>query len=427
MPFFSVLMPSRNRVSLLKVAVPTAINQEFDDYEIIVSNNNSSDGTEEVGRAFAAQSSKVRFFSTGRDLSMLDHFEFIVSKASGKYIICLCDDDALAPNSLSYLHQLLVQFPTNVLTWSHASYGHPDIPIGDESRCTLSYHHTSKNLFQVDSRPMMEALCNFDVMVYGVVPKIINSAISLEQIRKCSEKTGGRFFVPPYPDFSTACHLLGSNSSYLFIDLPMYIAGDSKLSNTGLRYMRKEKTDDYISLFDRDLLEGVPYPMKYLVTPYLCATWLLFQRVYPHTFPSQINLDAYLRALFNELTSFEAYEDLTEEFELLSAYMKDYSGSGAMFERLWREYQQAKTIQGPVSFTQQLKRKGWDFVRKNQRAYEFVARARGHKLQASSHKNVPSIGAAANILSGYLTKQARPVAELSPVQVSSPNFLQGQQ
>jgi hypothetical protein len=277
---------------------------------------------------------------------------------------------------------------------------------------------------------MMEALCNFDITVYGIVPKIINSAISLEKIRKCSERTGGRFFIPPYPDFSTACQLLSTDSTYHFIDFPMYIAGDSKLSNTGLRYSRKAKTDDYNSLFDRDLLEGVPYPMRYLTTSYLCATWLLFHGIYPETFPSQINLEAYLRALFSELTKFEAYEDVSEEFEMLSANMKDYSGSSEMFEHLWRQHEQAKssaTPQDNMSLIQQLKDQTWAIIRKNQRAHDFLARARGHRLTVSLHQNVPSIGAAANILSRYLAKQARPVNDLNPIQASSPNFLRDQQ
>jgi hypothetical protein len=102
-----------------------------------------------------------------------------------------------------------------------------------------------------------------------------------------------------------------------------------------------------------------------------------------------------------------------------------------MFERLWQEHEQAKKNGSEpgrnAGSVQRLKSMAWAFAEKNERAFKFLARVRGHKLQASSHKNVPSIGAAANILSGYLTRQARPVAELSPVQVSSPNFLQEQQ
>lgn len=427
MPFFSVLVPTRNRVSLLKEAVPTAINQEFDDYEILISDNNSIDSTGEVARSFANQSDKVRHLSTGRDLSMLDHFEFIVSKARGKYFISLCDDDGFAPNTLSYLHDLLTHFPTDVLTWRYAGYGHPDIPAGDDSRCTLTVTHTSGNLFQVSSRPMMEALCRFDIMVYGIVPKIINSAISIEKINKCREKTG-RFFVPPYPDFSTACQLLSTDDSYLFIDLPMYIAGESKLSNTGLRFNRKPKTDDYNSLFDRDLLEGVPYAMRYLTTSYLYATWLLFQKVYPETFPQEIDVKAFLNRLFDELITFEPYDDLTEEFDTLAGYMKDFSGDDKMFRRIWENYQNSKdgiasngTSAGAV---QQFKSRAWKVARKNEHLYALLARLRGHRLETTFHRNVPNIEAASKLLRQYIIQTAIPVNDLTPVPVDSSNFLQ---
>ena len=38
-PFFSVVIPTRNRASLLRYALQTALDQDFDDYEIVVSDN----------------------------------------------------------------------------------------------------------------------------------------------------------------------------------------------------------------------------------------------------------------------------------------------------------------------------------------------------------------------------------------------------
>ena len=50
-PLFSVVIPTRNRGHLLRHALHTALNQTFDDYEIVVSDNNSSDATPQVTRS----------------------------------------------------------------------------------------------------------------------------------------------------------------------------------------------------------------------------------------------------------------------------------------------------------------------------------------------------------------------------------------
>ena len=41
MPFFSIVMPTRNRANLLKYALRSALQQTFQDYEVVVSDNQS--------------------------------------------------------------------------------------------------------------------------------------------------------------------------------------------------------------------------------------------------------------------------------------------------------------------------------------------------------------------------------------------------
>lgn len=428
MPFFSVLMPTRNRASLLRSSLLTAVDQRFQDYEIVVSDNNSTDDTKAVIEAFMKSSNKIRYVNPGRDLSMCDNWEYVLSQAKGRYIIYLCDDDALTFDSLSYIHDLLSRFEMNILVWRSGGYNHPDIP--DQRRLSFTYNYCSGELFEVASAPVIEALCRFDWSVNGIVPKMLNCAVAKDAIDFCRRRTD-IFFVPPFPDFASVGQLLSTNSSYHFIDLPLYINGASKVSNAGIHFNRKQKHDEYVSLFGRDLLAGVPYRMNYLINSYFYATWLLFQRIYPDAFTGGIDTEAYLKSLFTELTMFEDYEDVSEEFDQLSTYMRDFSGNGEMFARLWQDHERAKKNGGEPGgqggSVPQIKSMAWNFLRKNERAYNFLARARGHKILSSAHKNVPSIGAAANILSGYLAKRTRRAKDLDPIQVSSPYFLKERQ
>src|SRR4051794_40758319 len=88
-PLFSIVMPTRNRAHLLQESLQTALNQDFDDYEIVVVNNNCDDNTDEVVERLSNE--KVKYFKTEKTLAMPDNWEFAWSKAQGVYVIYLCD------------------------------------------------------------------------------------------------------------------------------------------------------------------------------------------------------------------------------------------------------------------------------------------------------------------------------------------------
>ncbi|HEX8639024.1 MAG TPA: glycosyltransferase family 2 protein, partial [Pyrinomonadaceae bacterium] len=65
-PFFSVVIPTRNRAQLLKHAIQSVLDQTFTDFEVIVSNNFSVDNTKEVVNSYADE--RVRYFEAPRSL-----------------------------------------------------------------------------------------------------------------------------------------------------------------------------------------------------------------------------------------------------------------------------------------------------------------------------------------------------------------------
>lgn len=434
MPFFSVLMPTRNRASLLKSALKTAVDQNFQDYEIIVSDNNSQDDTRSVVEGFMQSSDRIKYVNPGRDLSMCDNWEYVLSHAAGDYIIYLSDDDALTANSLFYVHELLTAFSINVLVWEKGFYQHPDVP-DDALRCNFSYDLRSGNLYEVPSRAAAEACCNFDGRVYGILPKMLNCVVSGKLIRQCQEKTR-RFFVPPYPDYSAACQLLGASGTYHLIDLPLYICGVSRQSNAGIQYDRKQKCEDYLSLFDEDLLEGVPYPMRYLTPSYFLATYHKFQKIYPDTF-GPVNMDAYLKAAFAELMFFGKYEDVSDEVGTLAGYMRTHSGGDEMFNLLTQAHATSDIVpQAPDGtgddYRQTIKGFARKIVSKSELTHNLARKAKRilrplppvlppdpSTQKAFSHSDVATMFEASRILSEALSSRAKDPADLKPFQVET--------
>lgn len=120
-PFFSVVIPTRNRAELLPFAIQSVLEQTFDDFEIIVSNNFSTDNTREVVAAF--KDTRVRYFETSESLDLGDSFEFATSHATGEFITYLSDDDACSIVSLEIIADAIKSHPnTKLAVWSYCDY-----------------------------------------------------------------------------------------------------------------------------------------------------------------------------------------------------------------------------------------------------------------------------------------------------------------
>jgi glycosyltransferase involved in cell wall biosynthesis len=102
---FSIVIPTRDRPNLLREAIESALEQEFDDYEIIVSDNSTNSETEKVVSEF--ESKKLKYFRTPKPLDMPRSWDFALSKANGKFITFLADDDLLPKKFLQFYSKVI--------------------------------------------------------------------------------------------------------------------------------------------------------------------------------------------------------------------------------------------------------------------------------------------------------------------------------
>jgi glycosyltransferase involved in cell wall biosynthesis len=113
-PFFSIVIPTRNRATLMRRAVQNALNQTFEDFEVIVSDNFSSDETPQIGRAF--EDKRVKYFRSEKALSVGESCEFAMSHAKGEYVSVLSDDDAQAKVFLETFYRLIEKEKAQIVT-----------------------------------------------------------------------------------------------------------------------------------------------------------------------------------------------------------------------------------------------------------------------------------------------------------------------
>ena len=90
-PFISVVVPTRNRAELLtQSALPTVLQQTFEDFELVICDNASSDDTEE--RVMALKDNRIKFFRSEEWIPKEDFFQWSLERASGEYSMLFFDD-----------------------------------------------------------------------------------------------------------------------------------------------------------------------------------------------------------------------------------------------------------------------------------------------------------------------------------------------
>ena len=102
-PYFSILVPVYNTESYLEECIRSVLDQSFGDYELILTDDGSTDGSAALLDAFAMADPRIRVFHK-ENRGLLHTRRFEIMKAAGSYIIFLDSDDRIAPGTLQILH-----------------------------------------------------------------------------------------------------------------------------------------------------------------------------------------------------------------------------------------------------------------------------------------------------------------------------------
>ena len=93
----AILIPTRDRLELLKVSLDSARAQTIDDLEILVSDDGSIDGTTEYVRAVGADDPRVQLLTDNPVHGAFENISHLIARASASAVAVLGDDDVLLP------------------------------------------------------------------------------------------------------------------------------------------------------------------------------------------------------------------------------------------------------------------------------------------------------------------------------------------
>lgn len=115
MPRFSVVIPVYNGAEYLEECVGSVLRQDFEDFEVILVDDRSADGSVEVEKRLADCDSRVTLLIQKENGGTLRARKRGVISTSGEYVLLMDQDDSIAPGVLSKLDATLKANPVDIL------------------------------------------------------------------------------------------------------------------------------------------------------------------------------------------------------------------------------------------------------------------------------------------------------------------------
>lgn len=120
-PIVSVGLPVFDGERYLNQTINSILDQTFTDFELIIIDNASTDGTHEICRSYVDQDSRIQYHRNQENLGAAPNFNRAFELSSGRYFKWAAYDDLLAPSFLSRCVDVLDQYKDVVLCYSRAN------------------------------------------------------------------------------------------------------------------------------------------------------------------------------------------------------------------------------------------------------------------------------------------------------------------
>ena len=116
-PRVSIGVPVYNGERFLEEALNSILMQTFRDFEVIISDNASTDGTPEICQAYAARDRRVRYYRSEQNFGAAWNYNRVFELATGEYFKWAAHDDLCAPEYLEQCAAVLDRKPAVVLCY----------------------------------------------------------------------------------------------------------------------------------------------------------------------------------------------------------------------------------------------------------------------------------------------------------------------
>ncbi len=300
---FTVIIPTRERADTLESSLKTCTTQDYDNFEIIVSDNLSQDNTREVVEA--NKDNRIRYINTGKRMSMTSNYEFALSHATGDYVCIIGDDDGIMPNALQELNKVLFGTEIEAIIWKRAGYFWNQY-YKSELRNTLQASLKS-SFRKYDSKETVKELLAFkpgsNLNFFSDLACLYHGFIRRDTIDRL-RLPDGRFFNSTLPDVYASLVVSCAVENLYQSDVPYSLSGISKHS-TGFSSENSQSLQKFLSEIDippHPHMKIVPY--SYALCTAECI--LKIQENFPETRKFELNIKGMTRKAMEDAVDLSA-------------------------------------------------------------------------------------------------------------------------
>lgn len=220
MAYFSILIPVFNQVGLMDECINSIKNQSFDDYEVIMVNDGSTDDSQAMLEEIVANDERFKVVKHDNNKSLLAARFTAMNEANGSHVVFVDSDDYIEPNMLKDLHDKFEDTKVDIVL-----FGFIMEPMDDRRS-------------PIDCEDLWAG------MMDGVFPPAIwKNAYSIDVIKKALEK-GESFYCNMGEDSYMSTILFSNAKTHTVLDEKLYHyvlgAGMSNADNkTSLEKIKK--------------------------------------------------------------------------------------------------------------------------------------------------------------------------------------------
>jgi len=256
---YTVIIPTRDRIETLGATLRTCLRQTYNNFEIIVCDNYSSDGTRSLVESFS--DSRIRYINPGRRLSMSSNFEFALGHVTEGFAMFIGADDGIMPNAIEYVNSIVNKYQVEAVSCRQATYIWPNFP--DKNIAGRFIFGGWRDDIEVrNSSKWINKALNFTGNYCFDLPNLYCGFVHKRVIDKAYKN--GVYFKSMTPDaysaFATAIFI----DKYAFSNKPFSIAGASAKSNGAASMNASSSTEEVTNFYSES---DIPFHDNFIVCP----------------------------------------------------------------------------------------------------------------------------------------------------------------
>lgn len=275
----SVVIPTHNRLHLLKDAVETVRRQSSTDWRIVLFDNASADPIRSFVEGLSDD--RIDYHRSDEFLPVTESWNRAIDLADGDYVVLLGDDDGLLPGAIDRLRDIASRFDDpDVIYGNIFQFWHEGVAPWRRAPHVVDVRH---GFFFVDRdepfrlsgeqvRRAVEGSLDFKINFSFNSQAFFYSRAFLKRLA-----ASGPVYRSPFPDYYIANVALVSSASTIIVPKPLAVAGVSKASYGFTMYNdEQDKGDKLLNIkyerdsvypqIEKDLLPGPTYNTNFVIS-----------------------------------------------------------------------------------------------------------------------------------------------------------------